>query len=106
MFFMHKLPSKTFGQAVAKARMSTGRGLRDVAPLILKEDGKAISFQYLSGIENDRRNPPSDHLIDQIAIVLGVSRYYLYIHGRRIPPDFPVTVDAKEADKVYERTGP
>lgn len=100
---MRNLPPQTFGQAVAKARTRTGRGLREVAPLILKEDGEPISFQYLSDIENDRRNPPSDHMIDQIASVLGISRYYLYIHARRIPPDFPINVNVKEADKVYEK---
>ena len=53
--------SQTFGQYIAWARERAGLTLREMAALIIKEDGTPMSNQYLSDIENDRRNPPADH---------------------------------------------
>lgn len=82
----------TFGQYIAWARDQSGLTLREMAALVIKEDGQPISNQYLSDIENDRRNPPSDHLIEEIARVLKrrvpeVSAEVLYLKARRVPPD-------------------
>ena len=41
-----------------------------------KEDGQAISAQYLNDIEHDRRNPPSEFLIAQMAELLRLSRMF------------------------------
>lgn len=90
----------TFGQAIAKARREAGLSLRATAPLIHKEDGTHISIQYLSDLENDRRNPPSDHLIEAIAGVYGVSSMYLYFVARRIPQD--IENDRAKATAFYE----
>ena len=90
----------TFGQAIAKARRDTGLSLREAAALILKEDGTHISNQYLSDLENDRRNPPSDGLIEAIAGVYGVSSMYLYFVARRIPQD--IENDTTKATAFYE----
>jgi len=40
---------------------------KELAGKIKKEDGLPISAQYLNDIEHDRRNPPSEFLIAQIA---------------------------------------
>jgi transcriptional regulator with XRE-family HTH domain len=79
----------TFGQYLAMKRRAAGLTLKEMAALVKKEDGEPISFQYLSEIENDRRNPPSDHLIEAFAKVLRMeSPYMLYIKARRLPPVF------------------
>jgi transcriptional regulator with XRE-family HTH domain len=91
----------TFGQVIARARQKAGLNLRDMASLVKKEDGNSISFQYLNDLENDRRNAPSDHLLDELARVLNVSRNYLYYYARRIPADFPDEVEEHQVDEAY-----
>lgn len=75
----------TFGQFIAKKRREYGWNLRYTASLIKKEDGSSITFQYLSELENDRRNPPSDYLIERIAAALKIPAAILYIKARRVP---------------------
>jgi len=58
---------KTFGQIIAEARKALELSQKDLAALVLKEDGEAISPQYLNDIEHDRRNPPSEFIIEQFA---------------------------------------
>lgn len=60
---------------------------KDLAGLILKEDGAAISPQYLNDIEHDRRNPTSDHLIRQFAVALELSEDMLFFLAGKIPDD-------------------
>jgi transcriptional regulator with XRE-family HTH domain len=92
----------TFGEVISALRSKRGLTLRELARQVRKEDGKPISFQYLSELENDRRNPPPDYLIDELASVLKVSRNLLFIHARRIPQDLPLTsISESEADKIY-----
>jgi transcriptional regulator with XRE-family HTH domain len=92
----------TFGELIADLRTKRGLTLRELARQVLKEDGKPISFQYLSELENDTRNPPPDYLIDKLASVLKVSRNLLFIHARRIPRDLPLTsITESQADKLY-----
>ena len=43
----------TFGRAIATARKEKGLSQKDLAALILKEDGTAISPQYLNDIEHN-----------------------------------------------------
>jgi len=92
----------TFGEVISDLRTKRGLTLRELARQVLKEDGKPISFQYLSELENGSRNPPPDYLIDELATVLKVSRNLLFIHARRIPQDFLLTsITESEADKLY-----
>lgn len=97
----------TFGQYIRGARKKAGYNLRDMAARVKKEDGEPISYQYLNDIENDRRNPPSDHLIEQIAKVLSekvreVTPEVLYLRARRVPPDIdPGVADGHQAKAAY-----
>jgi len=54
---------KTFGTIIAEARRPKGLSQRELAAKVKKEDGQAISAQYLNDIEHDRRNPPNEYLI-------------------------------------------
>jgi transcriptional regulator with XRE-family HTH domain len=76
----------TFGQVIAAERKRRGWRRKDLAERVLKEDGTPISPQYLNDIELDRRNPPSEDLIEQLATALDLEADYLYYLAGRIPP--------------------
>jgi transcriptional regulator with XRE-family HTH domain len=78
----------TFGQAITSARKLKLLSQKQLAALIIKEDGKPISPQYLNDIERDRRNPPGDLLIDQFAQILAVPEEYFYYLAHQIPPKY------------------
>jgi transcriptional regulator with XRE-family HTH domain len=78
---------KTFGTIVSEARRAKGLSQKELASLVKKEDGQSISAQYLNDIEHDRRNPPSEFLIGQIAGVLSVSKDVLCLAAGTIPND-------------------
>lgn len=77
----------TLGQAIAAARKTKGLSQKQLAAGIQREDGTPISPQYLNDIEHDRRNPSSDHLVQQFATVLGLDADYLYYLADRFPED-------------------
>lgn len=87
----------TFGQTISEARKQANLSQRQLAALVTKEDGHSISPQYLNDIERDRRNAPSDHLIEQFAEVLGISEYVLYHQAGEVPRDL------RDADADDER---
>ena len=63
----------TFGSYIADARKKLQMSQKELATRILREeDGESISPQYINDIERDRRNPTSDHLIQQFAKVLKI----------------------------------
>lgn len=94
-------PPTTFGQAVAKARKAKGLSQKELAALIMKDEGGgSISPQYLNDIEHDRRSPTSDHLIKQFAKVLAEDEGYLFVLAGKIPDD--IRKKAKDRDKIVE----
>ncbi len=98
----------TFGQTIAKARKDRGLSQRELAMKVIKEDGAPISPQYLNDIERDRRNPPGDHLLEQLARELDLEKDYLYFLAGKLPIDMrsgaknPKQVAA--AFKAFRRT--
>lgn len=77
----------TFGQVVAAERKKRGMSQKDLAARVLKEDGTPITPQYLNDVERDRRNPPSESLIVQIAAALELEPDYLFLYASVIPPE-------------------
>jgi transcriptional regulator with XRE-family HTH domain len=77
----------TFGQIIAEARRKLSLSQKEIAERIKKEDGEAISPQYLNDIERDRRNPPSEFLIAQIAKELKLSKDYLLLAAGTVPTE-------------------
>lgn len=77
----------TFGQAIGRARKEKGWAQKDLAARILREDGEAISPQYLNDIEHDRRSPSSDRMVQQFAEVLDIDPDWLYYLAGRFPED-------------------
>ena len=73
----------TFGEAITQARRDKKLSQKQVAAGTLKDDGKAISPQYLNDIEHDRRNPPSEPIVRQLADALDLDLdYLLFLAGR------------------------
>ena len=79
--------TNSFGRAVAMARKNRGMNQKELAARIARDDGTAISPQYLNDIEHNRRNPSADHLVKQFAEVLGIDLDYLYYLADRLPED-------------------
>jgi len=74
----------SFGRRIAKRRKELGFSLKEVADRIKKGDGKPISPQYLNDIEHDRRQPDSEHLIEQLAISLKIPLEVLYYEAGKL----------------------
>jgi transcriptional regulator with XRE-family HTH domain len=99
----------TFGQAISEARKKKQLSQKQLAALIIKEDGAPISPQYLNDIERDRRNPPGEYFLSQFAKVLNVPEEYFYFLANSIPPKYrgaapenPLRV--KEAFQAFARS--
>ena len=77
----------TFGEAITQARKDKRLSQKQVAARILKEDGKPISPQYLNDIEHDRRNPPGEPIVHQLADILDLNLDYFSFLAGRFPSD-------------------
>ena|SRR5437899_10161863 len=91
---------QTFGKIISDARKKAGLSQKDLALKIKKEDGEPISPQYLNDIEHDRRNPPSEFLIDQFARVLDLDKDYLCLAAGTIPHQEWRAIASTDPDKV------
>jgi transcriptional regulator with XRE-family HTH domain len=67
------LDMTSFGRLIASARKDKQLSQKELAALVIKEDGEPITPQYLNDIEHDRRTPSSDHIVNQFAKVLGLN---------------------------------
>lgn len=97
---MPKPEPKTLGQVIAQAREERGLTLREAAALIRKEDGKSITHQYLSELENCRR-VPSDKVAEELIRVFGIPRSYIYLLMKRLPSEFPSALTPQQADAIF-----
>jgi transcriptional regulator with XRE-family HTH domain len=100
---------KTFGIILSETRKAKGMSQKELASQVKKEDGQAISPQYLNDIEHDRRNPPSEFLIAQIAKLLECDKDTLCLAAGTIPSDLmKMAVNQPErveqAIKLFRRT--
>lgn len=77
----------TFGRTIADARKNSGLSQKELASRIVKEDGTPISPQYLNDLERDRRNPPSEQMLEQFAAVLDLNREFLCFIAGQYPAD-------------------
>lgn len=74
-----------FGDFIRERRVFLKLSLRQIAEKIKKEDGDVLSPQYLNDIEHNRRNPPSEYIIEQLAHILGVDKNYLLALKGELP---------------------
>jgi transcriptional regulator with XRE-family HTH domain len=97
----------TFGRFIYMARKKKQLNLRDLAALIKKEDGSHISFQYINDIENNRRKPPPDFIMNQFAEVLEIPPEILYFRAKRYPPGLNENANQEkiiEAFRLFKET--
>ena|SRR2546422_11629160 len=80
-------PTKTFGQIIREKRQELGISQKELATKIKKENGEAISPQYQNDIEFDRRDPPSEFMIEQYATALKLDKDYLILVAGKVPAD-------------------
>jgi transcriptional regulator with XRE-family HTH domain len=104
--WQHKLTKEaimTFGETISDARKKTGLSQKDLAAQIKKEDGTPISPQYLNDIERDRRNPPSDYILQQLADALGLSQEYLSFLAGQYPSDLrEINPSPERVEKAFQ----
>ncbi len=92
----------SFGRIISEARKKAGLSQKELASRIRKENGEAISAQYLNDIEHDRRNPPSEFLIAQFAKELKVSKEYLVLAAGTLPQDLKAKLSASKPETVEQ----
>lgn len=92
----------TFGNVLSTARKKLGFSQKQIAELVRKEDGAAISPQYLNDLEHDRRNPPSELLTRQLAQCLRLSPDYLTFLAGQLPEEIRRTAASPEqVDRAF-----
>jgi transcriptional regulator with XRE-family HTH domain len=77
----------SFGEYIASRRKTLNLTRKDMAAQIKKGDGTHISNTYLLDVEKGRCRPPSDQIIEQIGVILGIPVEVLYFHADRMPAD-------------------
>jgi len=92
----------TFGQIIREARKKLGISQQELADRIKKENGKSISPQYLNDIERDRRNPPSEYLINQLSKELKLSKEYLLLAAGILPHETKEKVGDSDPNAVEQ----
>jgi transcriptional regulator with XRE-family HTH domain len=91
---------KTFGNVVSEARKVLGLSQKELAAKIRKEDGAAISPQYLNDLEHDRRNAPSQRLIQEFSRELRLKADYLFGLAQAWPDDIVKEVRNSSPEEV------
>lgn len=77
----------SFGETIRNRRKQLSISQKEFASRIKKDDGTPISPQYLNDIEQSKRNPDSDSMIEQFANELDLEKDLLYFWARKIPAD-------------------
>ena len=91
----------SFGSVIAEARRRQALSQKELASRIKKEDGDSISPQYLNDLERDRRNPPNEHLLAQLAAQLGLEQEYLFYVAGTYPDDLkPAGAQPPDPERV------
>ncbi len=93
---------KTFGQVLTEARKQAGLTQKEVAERLKRDDGRAVDAPYLNAVEHDRRRPPPDHLIQQLAKIIGISADYLFYHAGRMPSELKGEVEHEEVEAAWQ----
>ena len=92
---------KTFGQVIVEARKAAGLTQKAVAARLRRGDGPKVLPPYLNDLEHDRRYPPEDAVIEQLANILNLSSDVLFFYARRVPPDVRHDATDSEVEAAY-----
>jgi transcriptional regulator with XRE-family HTH domain len=94
---MAELP--TFGTVITTARKAKEMSQKQLASMVVREDGETISPQYLNDIERDRRVPSSEVIV-QLAVHLALKSDYLHALARKWPDD--LAIEKAKPEKIQE----
>ncbi|MCE7889818.1 MAG: XRE family transcriptional regulator [Sorangiineae bacterium PRO1] len=75
------------GETISAARKKLGYSQKELAEKLMKDEGGAISAQYLNDIEHDRRQPSSESLLRRLAEVLEIPIEVLLYQVGQLPAD-------------------
>ena len=92
----------TFGRIIVDARKALGMSQKELAQSTHKEGGGSISPQYLNDIEHDRRNPPSEYIIEQFAEHLKLSREHLIAAAGLWPTDLREEIPGSDPERIQK----
>jgi len=92
---------KTFGQVIMEARKKAGLTQKEVAERLRRGDGRKVLPPYLNDLEHDRRYPPENAVIDQLAKILGVSADVLYFHANRLSEDLNRAAEGTDVQAAF-----
>jgi HTH-type transcriptional regulator, competence development regulator len=87
-------PAETFGATIQRLRRERGLTQRQVAAQL------GIDFTYLSKLENDRGEPPSEKAVRNLAKALHVDAEELLARAGRLPTELR---DRAQADVSFAR---
>jgi transcriptional regulator with XRE-family HTH domain len=76
----------SLGSEIAAARKKAGLSQKQLAEETIKEDGEAISAQFLNDVEHDRRRPGTV-VLAALAARLNLNLDELHLLSGQIPPD-------------------
>ncbi len=96
-----RMKKKTFGQVLTEARKRASLTQKEVAER-LSEDGRTIDAPYLNAVEHDRRRPPLNYLIEQLAQIIGISAEVLFFHANRMPAEMEGDPKEEEVEAAYQ----
>jgi len=96
------MKKKTFGQVLTEARKRASLTQKEVAERLWREDGRAIDAPYLNAVEHDRRRPPPNYLIEQLAQIIGISAEVLFFHANRMPAEMEGDPEEEEVEAAYQ----
>lgn len=89
--------NQTFGQYIRSLRLTKKLKQTDLS------EQADIKSTYLSKIENDKSDPPSEEMLIRMAIVLGENPYRMLVRAGKVPSDFQhVIVNDDEAFHYLE----
>jgi len=92
---------KTFGQVIVAARKAAGLTQKAVAEHLRRADGRNVLPPYLNDLEHDRRYPPENGVIEQLAKILKIAADVLYFYARRMPGDVMRDFDECSIEAAY-----
>jgi transcriptional regulator with XRE-family HTH domain len=92
---------KTFGQVITEARKKAGLTQKEVAERLRRADSRTVLPPYLNDLEHDRRYPPENEVIEQLAKILKLSSDVLYFYAKRVPADVRRDADDTEVEAAY-----
>jgi transcriptional regulator with XRE-family HTH domain len=93
---------KTFGQVITEARKRAGLTQKEVAEQLHREDGRKVLPPFLNDLEHDRRYPPENAVIEQLAGILKISSDVLYFYAKRLPSDVARDADDTQVQEAYQ----